>query len=298
MTARSSLAGMKRTTLLGAACLTLFSTTAFAQGKAAFEVASIRPVDDGSAVRIGFQATGSQVRVSGMSVKDLLIVAYGVRPQQIAGPDWIGQLRFSITATVPEGVPGSKVPEMIQTLLAERFQLKQHRETKELPVYVLGVSKNGPRLTEAVKDPNATAGAPDTVTVTGGGDNSGANLNLGGGRSFNMADNQLQIRGMTMRDITETFTRLVDRPVVDQTGLTKSYDITLEFTPDEFNAIRVRSAVNAGVQLPPQALRILDNASPDTLSAPLSRFGLTFEARKAPLEVVVIDSASKTPTEN
>jgi len=288
---------MMRTALLGA-CLTLVSSAALAQDKPAFEVASIRALDDPSAVRIGFQATGSQVRIAGMSVKDLLIVAYGIKPQQIEGPDWIGQLRFSVTATIPEGVPGSKVPEMLQTLLADRFQVKQHRETKDLPVYVLGVSKNGARLTESVKDPNAPAAPPDTVTVTAGGNTSGAGVNLGGGRSFNLADNQIQIRGMTMGDVAETLTRFVDRPVVDQTALPNAYDLTLDLTPDEFNAIRIRSAVNAGVPLPPQAMRLLDNASPDTLSAPLSKFGITFEARKAPLEVVVIDSVLKAPTEN
>jgi uncharacterized protein (TIGR03435 family) len=134
--------------------------------------------------------------------------------------------------------------------------------------------------------------------VSGTGNNSGVSLDLGAGRSFNLADNQIQIRGMTMADTAETLTRFVDRPVVDQTGLTKAYDLTLDLTPDEFNAIRVRSAVNAGVPLPPQALRILDNTSPDTLSSPLSKYGLTFEARKSPLEVIVVESASKTPTEN
>jgi len=271
--------------------------TAFAQGKAAFDVASIRAVDDPAAVRIGFQATGSQVRIAGMSLKDLLIVAYSVKPQQVDGPEWIGQLRLSVTATIPAGVPGTKIPEMIQTLLADRFQLKQHRETKDLPVYVLGVSKNGAKVTESAN--SGSAAAPrDTVTVTAGGNSSGAGVDLGGGKSFSMADNQIQIRGMTMRDVAETLTRFVDRPVLDQTGLTSTYDLTLDLTPDEFNALRVRAAVNAGVTLPPQALRVLDNVSPDTMSAPLSKFGLSFEAKKAPLEVIVVESASKTPTEN
>src|SRR5687768_13518771 len=130
------------TVLLGAACLTLFASTVFGQAKAAFDVASIRAVDDTTTVRLGFQATGSQVRVAAMSVRDLLVMAYGLKPQQIEGPEWIGQLRFSVTATIPEGVAGTKIPEMFQTLLAERFQLKHHREMKDLPVYVLGISKN------------------------------------------------------------------------------------------------------------------------------------------------------------
>jgi catechol 2,3-dioxygenase-like lactoylglutathione lyase family enzyme len=109
--ASSSLEGMMRCTPAAASP----APPALAQGKAAFEVASIRAVDDPSAVRIGFQATGSQVRIAGMSVKDLLITAYGLKPQQIEGPDWIGQLRFSVTATIPDGVPVSKTREMLQT---------------------------------------------------------------------------------------------------------------------------------------------------------------------------------------
>ena len=123
-------------------------------------------------------------------------------------------------------------------------------------------------------------------------------MNIGGGRSLTVADNQVQIRGMTMFDVAEVLTRFVDRVVVDQSGLTKKYDLTLALSPEDFNAIRVRSAVNAGVPLPPQAMRLLDSYSPEALAGPLSTFGITFEAKKAPLEVVVIDSLSKTPTEN
>ena len=290
---------MMRTTLSAAGWLLVAASTAFAQAKPAFEVASIRPsADQVTGVRVGFQATGSQVRVTGMSIKDYVGIAFGTRPQQIEGPEWIGSQRFDVVATIPDGVPSSQATAMLRTLLEDRFQLKVHRESKDLPVYVLGVSKAGARLTESKPDPNATAEPAGTVNVSGGGNNTGVGVNIGGGRSFAVADNQVQIRGMQMRDVAEVLTRFVDRVVVDQTGLTKTYDITLDLTPDEFNAIRIRSAVNAGVPLPPQAMRLLDNASPDTLSAPLSKFGITFEAKKAPLEVVVIDSVLKAPTEN
>ena len=291
---------MMRNSLLGAACLTLFASSAFAQDKpATFEVASIRRTDDQlpAASKVGFQATGQQIRVTAMSIKDCLGIAYAVRPQQIEGPEWIGRDRWDVSATIPEGA-SSRVPEMLGTLLAERFQVKFHREKKELPVYALGVSKSGTKLTESAPDPNAPAAPPDTVNVAGGGTGAGVNLDLGGGRSFTLANNQIQIRRLTMLDIAETLTRFMDRPVVDQTGLTKEYDLTVDLTPEDYNAILIRSAVNAGVPLPPQALRILDNASPDTLSAPLSKFGLTLEARRAPLDVLVVDSASRTPTEN
>jgi len=288
-----------RITLAAAGCLLVAASTLFGQAKPAFEVASIRPsADQVTGVRVGFQATGSQVRVTAMSIKDYVGIAYGTRPQQIEGPDWIGSQRFDVVATIPDGVPASQVPAMLRTLLEDRFQMKVHRESKDLPVYVLGVSKAGARLTESKPDPNTPAEPAGTVNVSGDGNSTGVGVDIGGGRSFAVADNQVQIRGMTMRDVAEVLTRFVDRVVVDQTGLTKTYDVTLELTPDEFNAIRIRSAVNAGVPLPPQAMRLLDNASPDALSAPLSKFGITFEAKKAPLDVVVIDSVLKTPTEN
>ena len=287
-------------TLLGAAALLLASTSAVAQPPAAFEVASIRATNDQlpAGARVGFQATGQQVRVTAMTIKDYLGIAYTLRPQQIEGPDWIGQQRWDVSATIPDGVPPSKVPEMLQTLLAERFQLKFHRETKDLPVYALGASKSGIKLTESAPDPNAPATPPDTVNVVGGGTGAGVSLDLGGGSSFTLANNQIQVRRMTMADVAETLTRFVDRPVVDHTGLAKTYDLTLDLTPEEYNAVLIRSAVNAGVPLPPQAMRLLDNASPDTLSAPLSRFGLTFDAQRAPLDVLVVDSMARTPTEN
>lgn len=290
---------MMRSAILGAACFTLVAAAAFGQAKpAAFEVASIRRSDDQpAATKVGFQATGQQVRVTAMSIKDYLGIAYSVRPQQIEGPDWIGQDRWDVSATIPEGA-SSKVQEMLGTLLAERFQVKFHREKKELPVYALAVSKSGAKLTEAASDPNAPSAPPDTVNVVGGGSGSGVSLDLGGGSSFTLANNQIQIRRMTMLDVAETLTRFMDRPVIDQTGLVHRYDLTVDLPPDDYNAILIRSAVNANVPLPPQVMRILDNASPDALSAPLSKFGLTFDARRAPLDVLVIDSASRTPTEN
>lgn len=287
-------------TALPAACLVLLAASATSgQTRPAFEVASVRPSPDQvTGVRVGFQATGSQVRVTAMSIKDYVGIAYGTRPQQIEGPDWIGSQRWDVVATIPEGASGSQVPAMLRTLLEDRFQMKVHRESKDLPVYVLGVAKSGAKLTESTPDPNAPAEPAGTVNVSGGGDNAGVGVNIGGGRSFAVANNQVQIRGMTMFDVAEVLTRFVDRVVVDQSGLTRKYDITLDLTPEDFNAIRVRSAVNAGVPLPPQAMRLLDNFSSDALAAPLSKLGITFEAKKAPLDVVVIDSLSKTPTEN
>ena len=100
---------MMRSVLFAAACLLVLAPGTFAQSKPAFEVASIRPsADQVTGVRVGFQATGSQVRVTAMSVKDYVGIAYTVRPQQIEGPDWIGAQRYDVVATIPEGVPARR----------------------------------------------------------------------------------------------------------------------------------------------------------------------------------------------
>jgi uncharacterized protein (TIGR03435 family) len=93
-------------------------------------------------------------------------------------------------------------------------------------------------------------------------------------------------------------TRFVDRAVLDQTGVTGEYDVVVNIAPEDFMPLMIRSGVNAGVALPPQALRLLDGANTDPLSGPLRDVGLTLESRKAPLEVIVVDAISKAPTEN
>jgi uncharacterized protein (TIGR03435 family) len=188
---------------------------------------------------------------------------------------------------------------MLQALLVERFQLKARRDTKDFPVYVLGVAKGGAKLTESAPDPKAaSAPAGVGVNVSGGGTAAGVNVDLGGGSSFSLGNNQLILRRLTARAMAEVLTRFVDRPVVDETGLTGTYDVTLDVTPEDYNAMLIRAAVNAGVVLPPQATRILETASPDTVSAPLQRLGLTVEARRTPLDIVVVESIAKQPTEN
>src|SRR4051812_10691630 len=102
-----------------------------------------------------------------------------------------------------------------------------------------------------------------------------------------------------MGALADTLTRFMDRPVIDQTDLKDiAYDISLELNQEDFMAMMVRSGVAAGVTLPPQALKMLENTSVDSLHSQLAKHGLKLEAKKAPLDVIVIDSADKTPTEN
>jgi uncharacterized protein (TIGR03435 family) len=276
----------------------LLSAVTFAQAQPEFEVASIRRSSEQvTQVNVGLRITGTQVRISFMSIKDYIGMAYSVRPNQISGPDWLAQQRFDIVATIPAGVSPAQVPAMLQALLADRFQMKVHRESKEFPVYALTVAKGGLKIREVPPGPDAAAGPPG-VNVAATGTGAGVAVNMGGGSSFALGNNKLEARKMTMTAFADVLTRFVDRPVVDMTGLKGVYDLTLELSPDDYTATLVRSAVNQGVVLPPQALRVLETASADPFSAPLRQVGLALDSRKAPLDVIVVDAALKTPTEN
>jgi uncharacterized protein (TIGR03435 family) len=267
-----------------------------------FEVASIRPSSDApqQAITAGARIDGAQFHTTYLTLKDYIATAYRLKLYQISGPDWIGATRFDISATLPEGSAPDQVSIMMQTLLAERFQLKFHREKKEFPVYALGIVKTGLKMSEAPPAPeleNPDPKAPQTFSGTGNGQ--GVFINLGRGSSYSFANNKLEAKRLNMETLAATLERFLDRPVVDMTELKGSYDFSVDVTPEDYQSMLIRSAVVAGVVLPPQVLRILDGATaPGSLFDGLAKLGLKLESSKAPLDTVIVDSALKTPTEN
>jgi uncharacterized protein (TIGR03435 family) len=105
------------------------AATATAQKVPQFEVASIRPTPDGAVATIGLRVTGKLVHYGGLSLKDYIGMAYSLDPQQVIAPDWMNERRFEISATLPDGATREQIPDMLQALLAERFQLKLHKES-------------------------------------------------------------------------------------------------------------------------------------------------------------------------
>ena len=101
-----------------------------------------------------------------------------------------------------------------------------------------------------------------------------------------------------MEVLADALGRFVERPVVDMTELKGTYDLTLDFTPEDYRALLIRMALSAGVNLPPEAMKLMEGASDETLFKGLQTIGLKLESRRSPLEVLVIDSATKTPIEN
>ena len=268
----------------------------------AFEVAAIRPSagPPTQGVAVGVRIDGAQFRATYMTLKDYIGMAYRLKLYQISGPDWIGTDRFDVAATLPEGTLPAQIPNMMGTLLEERFQLKLHREKKEFPIYALEIAKGGLKMAEAPRLPeleNADPRAPQEFT--GGGSNQGVSINLGPGSSVSFSNNKFEAKRLTMPSLAGTLERFLDRPILDMTDLKGSYDFSIDVTADDYRAMLIRSAVVAGVVLPPDVLRFLDGvSSPESLFDGLAKLGLKLEPRRAPLDVLVIDGALRTPTEN
>jgi uncharacterized protein (TIGR03435 family) len=262
---------------------------------AQFEVASVRPSSGGVSPGLGLHIDGSQVRITNLSLKTYVGLAFGLRPQQIEGPDWLGQPRFDVAAKMPDGASPDQAPAMLRALLADRFHMTSHRETRQLPVFALTVAKEGFALHPVAEkaDPSAADDRPGVNVTAGGG-----GADLGRGASFTVADNHVEIHRMTLRSIADLLTRLSDRPVIDMTGITGMFDLTLDLAPEDFVAAQIRAALNSGMIVSPQALRMVDNGRRDSFANALRNVGLALESRKAPLDVLVIDSIEKTPTEN
>jgi len=266
-----------------------------------FEVASIKPTAVtplGAQVHVGIQIDGAQAHCSYLSLKDYIRIAYEVKDYQITGPDWMASERFDIHAKLPEGGRG-QFREMLQNLLTDRFQIKMHRDSKEFSVYGIVVAKGGLKLKESPLDPATEGdGGVGGVNVSAEGGARGTTVRFGRGAYFSLADNKFEARKLTMALLADSIGRFVERPVVDMTNLQGTYDLTLDFTPEEYRTLLIRMALSAGVNLPPEALKLLEGGSDEALFKGLQAMGLKLESRRAPLEVLAIDSVSKIPIAN
>jgi uncharacterized protein (TIGR03435 family) len=284
----------------------LCSAAVFAQPaptRAEFEVASIKPSGPmiaNNRVNVGVHIDGAQVRINMLSLKEYAAMAYKLKLHQIAGPEWIGSDRFDIAAKLPGGATRDQVPDMLQALLEDRFQMKVHRESKEFPVYALTVAKGGVKFKESPPDTEeqAAEAAKGNVNVSASGGPTGTVVSFGKGSTFTFGNNRIEGKKLPMSALAETLGRFVDRPVIDLTELKPNYDFVMEFTPEDFRAMMIRSAISAGVVLPPQALKLLEGVSGDSLFTAIQTLGLKLESRKAPIEVLVIDQVQKNPTAN
>jgi uncharacterized protein (TIGR03435 family) len=276
----------------------LASASVFAQSpRIEFEVASIRPSSPATSTG-GVRIDRAQIHYARFPFREFVARAYRVRVSQVLGPEWMSSERLDIDAKLPEGAMQEQIPEMLQALLADRFALKQHREQKEMPMYSLTLGKSPLRLKESPPDPDATARNEALVNVTVAVGGAGTAVDLGHGSSYTLSfGGKFDGKRMTAEILAATLERYCDRPVVNTTGLTGTYDVVFEVSPEESQALGVRAAVNAGVRLPPQAMSLLDTGG-NPLIVAVEQLGLKLDPRKAPVDVLVVDGARRTPIEN
>jgi uncharacterized protein (TIGR03435 family) len=253
---------------------------------------------------------GSRVDIRFMSLYQLIVTAYRIKPYQLSGPDWLRSQRFDIAAKMPDGVSRDRLPEMLEALLAERFKLSIHRDTRELPVLALVVGKNGSKLKEATAEADApipeTPGSSALHSPQGDGrmfKNGGFALAGGpygpmrGGRGSN-GGMKIEFLKLTMPALVEVLAPHADRPVVDMTNLKGTYYLVSENRPPSAGGGRKGGPPENGrVEDAPDSGRPPDPFGEALLRA-IDNAGLKLESRKAPAEVIVVDHIEKTPSGN
>jgi uncharacterized protein (TIGR03435 family) len=265
-----------------------------------FEAASIRPAEPqpGMFAAGPFGGPGSndpsRIRGINLTLKALLMRAYNLRYEQIAGPQWIESAQYDLVATVRTDATREQVNLMLQNLLTERFRLILHHETRDLPVYELVQAKRRTKLKESSPESSLSVGKPrpgDGFMDFGGDRTTGLWSGINpGGRVRVVGRNQ------PMSELIRELGNQAGRPIIDGTGLHGKYNFVLEYA-------LVPGAIGPlGMPMPPPptfspvAPYAPETEPPPPLIVALSeQLGLSLKPKKAPLDVLVIDEAQRIP---
>ncbi|HLK48097.1 MAG TPA: TIGR03435 family protein [Bryobacteraceae bacterium] len=258
-----------------------------ANGPLTFEVASIRPAAQAGPgpMRMGIQMMpGGGLRANNVSLRVLLTLAYDVRDFQVSGgPPWLGSQLYDVQARTgsasdapasPDGIGNmseeqrktfqEQMRERLRNLLADRFQLMVHHETKEAPIYTLEVAKGGPKFQES-KATGRSAGM------------------------MRMGRGELNGEGVGMDFVVQVLANQVGRAVIDKTGLKGKYDMKLTWTPDGPQGFGPGGGPLPGGVEPPAP----DPNGPTIFSALQDQLGLKLESGRGPTDMIVIDHVEK-----
>jgi uncharacterized protein (TIGR03435 family) len=245
--------------IIAIACVTIGHAQS-QSSRPAFEVALIKPANSGRP-GMSIETQPDRFKAINAPVSFLIQYAYGIKDFQLSGgPGWMGSDKFDIDAKGEAQTGDREFPPMMRTLLADRFQLKFHQETKTLPVFDLVVAKDGPKFSHS----------PETAQ---------------GGTRRN-SKGELTMSKATMASLASTLSNILGKKVIDKSGLTGEYEMKLKWTADDFQAPPLRP------NGPPP-----DPSNPSIFTALQEQLGLKLESAKGPVEVFVIDSVSK-PSEN
>lgn len=296
------------------ACALVWTARAQTAPAPSFEVASVKPAaampgKGGDLMKSG----GDPGRIDDLnfSLRELVRQAYQLKDYQIVAPEWLGTERYDVMAKVPHGTSAEQKWAMLQNLLADRFQLKVHREKKDLPAYALEVAKGGPKLEQHVDAPEDAAGGPSPDRSSG---NSRATQRfrmrpdgtpkpLGGRFGIMLGMGRMIVNAATLGDVADLLSRMLGKPVVDETGLTAKYDFMLQWTPEPGEGPmlpigKMMAREDAGAGSDGNGRDAAVDSLPPLPVALQQQLGLRLEPKRLPLDVIVVDHAEKAPTEN
>ena len=279
------------------ASVTLLATSALVLAQAptptdapTFDSASVKPNNSGTGL-VGISVQPGGLFVAGNVTLRLLIqYAYRVQPfQVIGGPSWIASDRFDVNAKGGRDLAGgpalgARAPLnlAVQTLLADRFKLGVHTETRDLPIYSLVIARSdgalGPQLKRSDTDCNGPGRGGPPIAPS---DRPACGTRIGPGN--------LTGGGTPIAQLAATLSNFVNRPVVDRTGLAGNFDFDLKWTPE---------GIPAGAPPPPGAppgtpAPTIDPNGPSIFTAVQEQLGLRLESARGPVDVVVVDRAEK-----
>jgi uncharacterized protein (TIGR03435 family) len=237
----------------------------------AFEVASIKPDKSGTQM-VMFRMTPDGLNATNTPLKMLIQQAYGVEENQVIGlPGGLSSERYDVEAKVDSAdvaklhdLDPQQRMSMLQPVLVERFQLKVHRETRDLPVYELFVAKSGPKFHEA------KAGDTYPNGIKGPDGHSGPGMMW-------LQDGRLTCQAVGMVELTRILSQRLGHSVLDKTALTGKYDLAMEWPPEDRPG-PMSDGGNAG-----------DSSAPSIFTVIQEQLGLKLESHKAPVEVLVVD---------
>jgi uncharacterized protein (TIGR03435 family) len=230
-----------------------------------FEVATIKPSKPDDQRKAFIVTPDMHFQIINQPLSSILSFAYGIQVKQLVGlPAWADEDKYDIDAKPDaEGAPSNKQwRSMLQKLIVERFQFTFHRDKKEMSVYVLSVAKSGSKLTKSEGDPNGLPGLGFSA--------------LG----------DLHVRNANMGDFCDLMQNAVlDRPVIDQSGVTGRFNFELKWTPDD------SQFAGMGAKVPPPTDAA--DAPPNLYTAIQEQIGLKLDATKAPADVLIIEHVEK-----
>jgi len=288
-------------------CLALALAAAALRAQApgpAFEVVVIKPALPMSEavpllmtgkLKMGFSIDQARVDMGFVTLTDLIAKAWDLKPHQISGPDWLAMERFDIQAKLPDGANEDQVPQMIRTMLAGRFGMKTHMESRTMSAYALIIGKNGPKL-----QPSTLPADPDAAKRSTAFTASGGVMNSFGGPAgptrMTLGPNgiQLVLLRTKVTGLADILSSILAKPVVDRTGLTGDYQITLDIPQEDVQ--NVARALGAGG--PAASIGVPSDPGGSSMFQLVEQLGLRLDARKEPIETLVIDHIEKQPNAN